>query len=138
MFSKTIEFMKAKAIKDVEEASSEELLEEHIRSRIMEAEDMRLTEDTADVAAKADDVIVKLVQAQANKEKATAERRKVELQIMEAARRRYINWDQLLPKLVGICVTGGVTVFWLLMEQGNVVPMRLIQMTNSLTIPRGL
>jgi len=117
------------------EPSSEDLLEEHIKESILETSMEHI--DT-DKATRGSQNIKALAEAKEHLEKAKCERKKIELQIAEANQRRYVNWDIVLPKLIGIAVTGAVTVFWLCLEQGTPIPMRLVKMTTDLTVPRGL
>lgn len=70
--------------------------------------------------------------------KAEAEELKLELQIAEAKKQRMINWDIVIPKVAGIAVAGMTTAFWLCLEQGTPLPMRLVKMVGDLTLPRNI
>lgn len=126
-------------IKNVEsnedEPSSKDLLEEHLKECITEN---ALEHVDTDKATKGAQNIELLTKSMEHLEKAEAERLKVELQLAEARRRQWVNWDVVLPKMVAIGVTGAVTVFWLCLEQGTPIPMRLVKMASDLTVPRGL
>ena len=118
-----------------DEPSSKELLEEHLKECITEN---ALEHVDTDKASKGAQNIELLTKSMEHLEKAEAERLKVELQLAEAQRRQWVNWDIVLPKIAAIGVTGAVTVFWLCLEQGTPIPMRLVKMVSDLTVPRGL
>lgn len=119
----------------IDEPSSKELLEEHLKECITENACEHVDTDKASKGAANIELLAKSME---HLEKAEAERLKVELQIAEAKRRQFVNWDVLLPKLAAIGVTGLVTVFWLCLEQGSPIPMRLVKMASDLITPRGL
>lgn len=118
-----------------EEPSSKDLLEEHLKECITENACEHIDTDKASKGAQNIELLAKSME---HLEKAEAERLKVQLQISEAQRRQWVNWDIVLPKMVAIGVTGAVTVFWLCLEQGTPIPMRLVKMVSDLTVPRGL
>lgn len=120
-------------IQDVNDIRTE--LAEHISMAIAENSSEELSSDKATAGSKN---IETLSKAYSQLEKAEAERLKVILQIKEAERRQWVNWDVVLPKLAAVGVTGAVTVFWICMEQGTPLPMRLVKMVSDLTLPRGL
>ena len=120
---------------DTETPNVKEMLEEHLKASISETAVEHIDSDKATKGAQN---IETLSKAYSNLEKAESERKRIELQIEEAKRRRMANWDIIIPKVAGVVITGAVTIFWLSMEQGSPLPMRLVQMTNSLTVPRGL
>ena len=122
-----------KKIDDVIDVRTE--LAEHISMAIAENASEELSSDEATAGSRN---IETLAKAYSQLEKAEAERQKVILQIKEAERRQWVNWDVVLPKVAAIGVTGAVTVFWLCMEQGTPLPMRLVKMVGDLTLPRGL
>ena len=79
-----------------------------------------------------------LSKAYAQLQKAEAEQLKLELQIAEAKKQRMVNWDILIPKATGIVVAGAVTIFWICLEQGTPLPMRLVKLVSDLTLPRNI
>lgn len=117
------------------EPTAREMLEEHLKESILECSMEHI--DTAEATVGSQN-LEKLAKAMASLETAESERLRVQLEIEEAKRRQWINWDMMIPKLVGIGVTGAVTVFWICLEQGTPLPMRLVQMASNLTMPRGL
>lgn len=110
-------------------------LEEHISWAIAENGSNPIESPESTAGSKN---VEQLTKAYANLEKAEAERLKVELQICESKRRQWVNWDVVIPKVAGIMATALVTGFWICIEQGTPVPSRLVQMSTSLTTPRGL
>lgn len=117
------------------EMTATEMLEEHLKESITEN---ALEHIDSDRAAKGAQNIELLTKSMEHLKKAESEQLKVQLQIAEAQRRQWVNWDIVLPKLAAIGVTGCVTVFWLCLEQGTPVPMRLVKMVTDLTLPKGL
>ena len=79
-----------------------------------------------------------LAEAYNNYERGQAERIKADTQLEEVARRRYVNWDIVLPKLGGIAASVGLTMVWFAIEREHPLPMRIVQEINALTVPRGL
>lgn len=69
-------------------------------------------------------------------EKVRLEQMKLELQIAEAQRRRNINWDVVIPKLGGCAAAIIITIFWLCLEQGTPLSMRMVSAVTSLTMPK--
>jgi len=134
---KFLEYMGFINVEEINEdkPSSKDLLEEHLKECITEN---ALEHVDTERASKGAQNIELLTKSMEHLEKAEAERLKVELQLAEAQRRQWVNWDIVLPKMVAIGVTGAVTVFWLCLEQGTPVPMRLVKMVSDLTVPRGL
>lgn len=118
-----------------EELTSKELLEEHIKSSIEENACEHIDSDKATRGAQNIELLTKAME---HLEKAEAERLKVELQIDESKKRQWISWDVVIPKLFSIGVLGLVTIFWICLEQGTPVPLRLVKLTNDLLTPRGL
>lgn len=126
---------KADDSNDDEELTATKMLEEHIKECITEN---ALEHVDTDRATKGAQNIELLSKSMEHLKKAEAEQLKVELQLAEARRRQWVNWDIVLPKLVAIGATAAVTIFWLCLEQGTPVPMRLVKMATDLTVPRGL
>lgn len=117
------------------EMTATEMLEEHLKECITEN---ALEHVDTDKASKGAQNIELLTKSMEHLKKAEAEQLKVELQLAEAQRRQWVNWDIVLPKLAAIGVTGAVTIFWICLEQGTPVPMRLVKMATDLTLPKGL
>lgn len=116
-----------------DEPSVKDLLTEHLKESIAENSCEHIDTDTATKGARN---ILLLSKSLESLEKAEAERLKVQLQIDEIKQQNAINWNVLMPKIVGIGATMAVTIFWLCMEQGTPVPMRLVKMATDLTTPR--
>lgn len=117
------------------EMTATEMLEEHLKECITEN---ALEHVDTDKASKGAQNIELLTKSMEHLKKAEAEQLKVELQLAETQRRQWVNWDIVLPKLAAIGVTGAVTIFWICLEQGTPVPMRLVKMATDLTLPKGL
>lgn len=110
-------------------------LEEHLSMAISENGGNNIDSNESTIGSKN---IETLAKAYANLKKAESERLKLELAIADSYKRRWINWDNVLPKLAGVVVTGAVTIFWLCLEQGTPIPTRLTRMASDLTVPKGL
>lgn len=118
-----------------EEPSSKDLLEEHLKECITENAMEHIDTDKATKGAQNIELLAKSME---HLEKAESERLRIQLQLAEGQRRQWVNWDIVIPKIVAVGVTGAVTVFWLCLEQGTPIPMRLVKMVSDLTVPRGL
>jgi len=110
-------------------------LVEHLSNAISENSANDIYSDEATTGCKNIETISK---ALSSLEKADAENKKVELQIEQAKAEQAAQVWNIAPKVAGVIVTGLVTIFWIMLEQNSVVPMRLVQMTNSLVTPKGL
>lgn len=115
--------------------SSKDLLEEHLKESILEASAEHIDTDRATKSAQNIETLSKAFE---HLEKAESERLRIKLQIAEAQKRDWVNWDVVIPKLAGIGIAGAVTVFWLCLEQNTPVPMRLVKMVSDLTVPRSI
>lgn len=107
-------------------------MEEHLSMAIAENATLDIESNEATAGSKNVETLAK---AYSQLQKAENERLRTELQIVEA---KQVNWDNILPKVAGCCVAGLVTVFWLCLEQGTPLPMRLVQVVTNLTMPRNL
>ena len=115
--------------------SIERQMEEHLSMAIAENAGVEINSDEATIGSKN---IETLSKGYAQIIKANAENRRIELQIQEAKCRRIDSRYSVTPKIAGVIITGVVTIFWLCLEQGTPLPMRLVQMTTALITPRGL
>jgi len=112
-----------------------EEMEEHLSMALAENAGVDISSNEATAGSKN---IETLSKAYSQLRKAEAEELKLELQIAEARKTRMINWDIVIPKVVGITVAGMTTVFWLCLEQGTPLPMRLVKLVGDLTLPRNI
>ena len=126
---------KQETIESYEENSLVKEMQNHISMAIAENAGMDI--DSAEATAGSKNLET-LCKGYAQLSKAEAERLKVELQIAEANKRQMINWDIIIPKLGGAVVAGIATIFWLCLEQGTPLPMRLVNFVTTLTTPRNL
>ncbi len=110
-------------------------LEDHISMAMAENASLNIESAEATTGSKNVETLCK---AYSQLQKAETEQLKLELQIAEANKQRMVNWDSILPKVAGVVVTGIVTTFWICLEQGTPLPMRLVQMASNLTMPRNL
>ena len=110
-------------------------LEDHISMAMAENASLNIESAEATTGSKNVETLCK---AYSQLQKAETEQLKLELQIAEANKQRMVNWDNILPKVAGVVVTGVVTAFWICLEQGTPLPMRLVQMASNLTMPRNL
>lgn len=110
-------------------------LDVYLLQCLLEAEELKTGTNEA---VKASKQIQMLLNGRQSNETVELEKLKLQLQIIEAEKRQMVNWDILLPKLIGIGVAGLVTIFWLCLEQGTPLPMRLVKLVGDLTMPRGL
>jgi len=115
--------------------SIESQMEEALSMAISENAGVDINSDEATVGSKN---IETLSKGYAQIIKASAENRRIQLQIEEAKSRKIDSRYSVMPKVAGVVITGVVTVFWLCLEQGTPLPMRLVQMTTALITPRGL
>ncbi len=79
-----------------------------------------------------------LSKAYSQLQKAETEQFKLELQIAEAQKTRRVNWDIVIPKATGIVIAGACTIFWVCLEQGTPLPMKLVKFVTDLTLPRNI
>lgn len=133
-------FLKCKNTKKKKQVREQRLsiqrqMEDALSMAISENAGVDINSDEATVGSKN---IETLSKGYAQIIKADAERQKITLQIEEAKCRRIDSRYSITPKVAGVIVTGLVTVFWLCLEQGTPLPMRLVQMTTALITPRGL
>ena len=136
IFLKRSESEKNKRVRRASQRLSiQEQMEDHLSMAIAENAGVEINSDEATIGSKN---IETLSKGYAQIIKASAENRRIELQIQEAKCRRVDSRYSTMPKVAGVIVTGLVTVFWLCLEQGCPLPMRLVQMTTALTTPRGL
>ena len=107
----------------------------HLSYAISENSANDIDSEKASIGSKNIETIAK---ALSSLEKAEAEKQKVILQIEQARTEQAAQIWNVAPKVAGVVITGLVTIFWIMLERNSVVPMRLVQMTNSLITPRGL
>lgn len=124
-----------KRVSHSQQMSIQQQMEEHLSMAISENAGVEIDSEEATIGSKN---IETLSKGYAQIIKASAENRRIELQIQEAKCRRIDSRYSTMPKIAGVIVTGLVTVFWLCLEQGTPLPMRLVQMATALTTPRGL
>jgi hypothetical protein len=108
---------------------------EHLSLAISENSGVDISSPEATNGSKNIEVLSK---AYAQLQKAESEQLKLELQIAEAKKQRMVNWDIIIPKATGIVVAGAVTIFWICLEQGTPLPMRLVKLVSDLTLPRNI
>jgi hypothetical protein len=69
--------------------------------------------------------------------KAMAERDKVRLQIIEANKRRMVDWSQMTPTLVRIVAYAGITCVVICLERQTPLSMRWLRALEALLAPKG-
>ena len=117
------------------ELTERDFMKEEIASVVQEMSTYHADSNEYGIMA---DNLKKLVESYSLYERAETERDKVSLQAEENSKRRYVNWDIVLPKLGGIVASVGLTTLWFAVEREHPLPMRIIQEVNALTVPRGL
>lgn len=80
--------------------------------------------------------IKNLCEAVEKHDKMLVERRKIDLQIAEANRRRAVDWGQMTPKIVGIVAYAGVTCVLLALERQTPLSMRWLKALEVLLAPK--
>ncbi len=79
-----------------------------------------------------------LCEAVEKHDKMVVERKKVDLQIAEANRRRAIDWGQMTPKIVSIIAYATVTCVFIALERQTPLSMRWVKALDALLAPKGI
>ena len=112
---------------------SHEMLETELQSGL---EELAIEHVDTDKYKNGVNNIKTLCEAIEKHDKVRLEQKKVLLQIAEAEQRRAVNWDVILPKLGGCAAAIIITCFWLALEQGTPLSMRLVSTVTALTMPK--
>lgn len=119
----------------IETTDTIQVIEEEIQQDVAEMATMNVDSDGYNKAA---DSVEKLCDGASKLNKSISERKKIELEILEAQKRKLIDWSQLVPKLVAIGVYGLVAMFWLCLERQTPVSMRMLKLTDTLLTPKSI
>lgn len=112
-----------------------QLLEEEIQQDIAALSTMHVDSDEY---TKASVNVKNLCEAIEKHDKMMVERKKVDLQIAEANRRRVVDWGQMTPKIVAIIAYAGVTCVLLALERQTPLSMRWLKALEVLLAPKGI
>lgn len=112
-----------------------QLLEEEIQQDIAALSTMHVDSDEY---TKASANVKNLCEAIEKHDKMMVERKKVDLQIAEANRRRVVDWGQMTPKIVAIIAYAGVTCVLLALERQTPLSMRWLKALEVLLAPKGI
>lgn len=123
-----------------EDVNSEEIdLEELLRGEIIAVmEELAYEHSDSEKYSRSVHNLESLLKAYSEYKRGDIEAAKLALQLAEARKKQMVNWDLVLPKIAAVMVSGGVTLFWICLEQQRPLPMRLVQAVNSWTTPKGL
>lgn len=111
-----------------------DLLEEEVQQGVAAISVMHIDSDSYTKGA---NNIKTLCEAISHHDKAILERKKVELQIEEAKKRRAVDWGEMTPTLVRIAAYAGITMVILCLERQTPISMRWMKATEALLAPRG-
>ncbi len=114
-------------------SDSHEMLETELQSGL---EELAVEHVDTDKYKNGVNNIKTLCEAIEKHDKVRLEQQKVLLQIAEAEQRRAVNWDVVLPKVGGCVAAVVITCFWLALEQGTPLSMRLVSTVTALTMPK--
>ena len=137
---KLLQFMEFTSFKDegeiiVDRDETSQLMEEEVQQNI---EAMSVYQPESDEYGKIVEHTKTLCEAIENHDKHIVERRKIDLQIAEAERRRMIDWDSMIPKLVAIGAYTLITCVLLALERQTPLSMRWLRALDALLAPKGI
>lgn len=115
------------------EQTVQEALEDLLQNAVSETSSFNIESDEATKAAKN---LHEVADAYKAYSQAKSDEAKAKAQVMEAYKQKPIIGDQTIARICGIVAATGVVVFWTAMEQGKPIPMRLVQFTQSMTLPK--
>ena len=120
----------------IEEAThTSELLEKEIQNKV---EMLSNYDVTSDEYNKGSEAVKNLCEAGEKHDKMLVERRKIDLQIAEANRRRAVDWGQVTPKFVSIGAFMVITCVSLALERQTPISMRWLKAIDVLLAPKGI
>ena len=113
----------------------DELLSDEIRAVL---EELNFEHSDTDKYTKSVANLNALTKAYSDVLKADSEKLKLVLQVAEAKKKRFVNYDVVIPKVASLFVYGGLMGFWICIEQQRPTPIKLINMANQMLMPKGL
>lgn len=113
----------------------DELLADEIRAVL---EELNFEHSDTDKYTKSVANLNALTKAYSDVLKADSEKLKLALQVAEAKKKRFVNYDVVIPKVASLFVYGGLMGFWICIEQQRPTPIKLINMANQMLMPKGL
>ena len=119
----------------IEANDTSQILEEEIQQGVAALSTMDVDSEEY---KRGSESIKNLCEAEEKHDKMIVERRKVDLQIAEANRRRAVDWGQMTPKIVGIIAYAGVTCVLLALERQTPLSMRWLKALEVLLAPKGI
>ncbi len=138
---KLLQYMEFTTIEDeggvvvIEANDTSQLLEEEIQQGVAALSTLHVDSDEYNRGSES---VKNLCEAVEKHDKMMVERRKIDLQIAEANRRRAVDWGQMTPKLVSIAAYAGVTCVLLALERQTPLSMRWLKALEVLLAPKGI
>lgn len=138
---KLLQYMEFTTIEDegcvvvIEADDTSQLLEEEIQQGVAALSTLHVDSEEY---SRGSESVKNLCEAVEKHDKMLVERRKVDLQIAEANRRRAVDWGQMTPKLVSIAAYAGVTCVLLALERQTPLSMRWLKALEVLLAPKGI
>lgn len=138
---KLLQYMEFTTIEDeggiivIEADDTSQLLEEEIQQGVAALSTLHV--DTVEYS-RGSEAVKNLCEAVEKHDKMLVERRKIDLQIAEANRRRAVDWGQMTPKIVAIVAYAGVTCVLLALERQTPLSMRWLKALEVLLAPKGI
>lgn len=119
----------------IEADDTSQLLEEEIQQGVAALSTLHIDSEEYNRGSES---VKNLCEAVEKHDKMMVERRKIDLQIAEANRRRAVDWGQMTPKLVSIVAYAGVTCVLLALERQTPLSMRWLKALEVLLAPKGI
>lgn len=135
---KLLQFMEFTSKKEeviIEADDTSQLLDEEIQQGVAALSTLHV--DTVEYN-RGSESVKNLCEAVEKHDKMVVERRKIDLQIAEANRRRAVDWGQMTPKIVAIVAYAGVTCVLLALERQTPLSMRWLKALEVLLAPKGI
>lgn len=137
---KLLQYMEFTSVEDegvvvIEADDTSQLLEEEIQQGVAALSTLHV--DSEDYS-RASESVKNLCEAVEKHDKMIVERKKIDLQIAEANRRRAVDWGQMTPKLVSIVAYAGVTCVLIALERQTPLSMRWLKALEVLLAPKGI
>lgn len=126
-------FTKHEEVITISANDTSELLEEEVQQNIATMSTMQPETQEYRNVAESTKVLCEAIEKH---DKASTERKKVELQIAEANKRRAVDWGKMIPTLLGIVVYGLITCTLLCLERQTPLSMRWLRALDVLIAPR--
>lgn len=117
----------------IEADDTSQLLEEEIQQGVAALSTLHVDSEEY---GRGSESVKNLCEAIEKHDKMLVERKKIDLQIAEANRRRAVDWGQMTPKIVGIVAYAGVTCVLLALERQTPLSMRWLKALEVLLAPK--